>query len=103
MSSRVHPYRTRARVVAQFFIGFQLEKPFLSYWETYMNIKQALAQLVERIDLSTEEMTHVMRAVMTGAATPAQVGAFLVALRMKGETIDEITGEIGRAACRERV
>lgn len=57
-----------------------------------MNIKQALAQLVERIDLSTEEMTHVMRAVMTGAATPAQVGAFLVALRMKGETIDEITG-----------
>lgn len=57
-----------------------------------MNIKQALAQLVERIDLSTEEMTLVMRAVMTGAATPAQVGGFLVALRMKGETIDEITG-----------
>lgn len=57
-----------------------------------MDIKQALAQLVGRIDLSTETMALVMRAVMTGAATPAQVGAFLVALRMKGETLDEITG-----------
>lgn len=57
-----------------------------------MDIKQALAQLVERIDLSTEEMIQVMRAVMTGAATPAQIGAFMVALRMKGETIDEIAG-----------
>jgi anthranilate phosphoribosyltransferase len=57
-----------------------------------MDIKQALSKLVERIDLSTEEMTEVMREVMTGAATPAQIGGFLVALRMKGETLDEITG-----------
>lgn len=57
-----------------------------------MDIKQALNQLVNRIDLSTEEMISVMREVMTGAATPAQIGGFLVALRMKGETIDEITG-----------
>lgn len=57
-----------------------------------MDIKQALNQLVNRIDLSTEEMIAVMRDVMTGAATPAQIGGFLVALRMKGETIDEITG-----------
>ena len=57
-----------------------------------MDIKQALNKLVNRIDLSTEEMIAVMRDVMTGAATPAQIGGFLVALRMKGETIDEITG-----------
>ena len=57
-----------------------------------MDIKQALNQLVNRIDLSTEEMISVMREVMTGAATPAQIGGFLIALRMKGETIDEITG-----------
>ena len=57
-----------------------------------MNIKQALNQLVNRIDLSTDEMIAVMREIMTGGATPAQIGGFLVALRMKGETIDEITG-----------
>src|SRR5690606_25873089 len=57
-----------------------------------MDIKQALGQLVARIDLNTEDMAAVMREVMTGAATPAQIGAFLVALRMKGETVDEITG-----------
>jgi anthranilate phosphoribosyltransferase len=57
-----------------------------------MDIKQALNNVVNRIDLSTEEMIAVMRQVMTGNATPAQIGGFLVALRMKGETIDEITG-----------
>lgn len=57
-----------------------------------MNIQQALAKLIERQDLTTEEMTLVMRQVMGGEATPAQIGGFLVALRMKGEAIDEITG-----------
>ena len=57
-----------------------------------MEIKQALNKLVARIDLTTEEMTEVMRQVMTGGCTPAQIGGFLVALRMKGETLDEITG-----------
>lgn len=57
-----------------------------------MEIKAALARLVENIDLTTDEMTGVMRQVMTGEATAAQVGALLVSLRMKGETINEITG-----------
>lgn len=57
-----------------------------------MNIQQAVSALVESKDLNTEEMIGAMREVMTGEATPAQIGAFLVALRMKGETIDEITG-----------
>lgn len=57
-----------------------------------MNIQQALAKLIERQDLTTQEMTLVMRQVMGGEATPAQIGGLLVALRMKGEAIDEITG-----------
>ncbi|UTF59848.1 anthranilate phosphoribosyltransferase [Gilvimarinus sp. DA14] len=57
-----------------------------------MDIKQALAQIVDQVDLSTEEMIQVMRQVMTGEATTAQIGALLMGLRMKGETLDEITG-----------
>lgn len=57
-----------------------------------MNIKQALARVVDQIDLTTEEMQLVMRQIMTGQCTDAQVGGFLVALRMKSESIDEITG-----------
>jgi len=55
-----------------------------------MKIQDALARLLERQNLSGEEMTAVMEQVMTGAATPAQIGAFLAALRMKGETVDEV-------------
>lgn len=57
-----------------------------------MNIREAIAQVVEKKDLSQAEMNSVMKQVMTGEATDAQIGALLVALRMKGETIDEITG-----------
>ncbi|SDT87556.1 anthranilate phosphoribosyltransferase [Halopseudomonas salegens] len=57
-----------------------------------MDIKQALAKVVEHIDLSTEDMQDVMRQIMTGQCTDAQIGGFLVALRMKSESIDEITG-----------
>jgi anthranilate phosphoribosyltransferase len=57
-----------------------------------MAIKEVLNKLVARIDLSTEEMQNVMREVMTGGATQSQIGAFLAALRMKGETLDEIAG-----------
>lgn len=55
-----------------------------------MDIKQAIARLIDRHDLSAGEMTQVMRVIMTGGATPAQIAAFLVALRMKGETVAEI-------------
>ncbi|HEC05502.1 MAG TPA: anthranilate phosphoribosyltransferase [Thiolapillus brandeum] len=46
---------------------------------------------MEKQDLSAEEMTAVMRTIMTGGATPAQIGGFLIGLRMKGETVTEIT------------
>ncbi|ASK33033.1 anthranilate phosphoribosyltransferase (plasmid) [Alcanivorax sp. N3-2A] len=57
-----------------------------------MNIQDALATVVEHIDLSVEQMNGVMRQIMTGGATDAQIGGFLVALRMKSESLDEITG-----------
>lgn len=56
-----------------------------------MDIKQALAVVVERRDLSIDEMKAVMHQIMSGQATDAQVGGLLIALRMKGETVDEIT------------
>ncbi len=55
-------------------------------------IKQAIAKLVEQQDLAEPMMVDVMEQIMGGEATPAQVGAFIVALRMKGETIEEIAG-----------
>ena len=51
----------------------------------------ALNKLFNRDNLSTEEMTDAMHQIMDGRATPAQIGAFLAALRTKGETITEIT------------
>lgn len=57
-----------------------------------MDMKQALKAVVAKQDLTESEMASVMEAIMTGGATDAQIGGFLVALRMKGETIDEITG-----------
>lgn len=55
-------------------------------------IKEAISILIEKIDLSEAEMAEAMREIMEGKATDAQIGAFLTALRLKGETIDEITG-----------
>jgi len=55
-------------------------------------IRTAIAALVDRRDLAEAEAAACMEQIMSGEATPAQLGAFLVALRMKGETVDEITG-----------
>ncbi len=56
-----------------------------------MLIREALERVVARMDLERAEMRDVMRAIMSGECTDAQIGGFLVALRMKGESIDEIT------------
>ena len=57
-----------------------------------MNIQAAIAQVVAGQSLSRADMETVMRTVMQGEATEAQIGGLLVGLRMKGETIDEIVG-----------
>ncbi len=54
-------------------------------------MQTALRSVIERRDLSEAEMLDVMRLIMTGEATAAQIGGFLVGLRMKGETVDEIS------------
>jgi len=59
-----------------------------------MEIKAALNRIADRQDLSREEMQDVMGQIMTGDATGAQIGAFLMGLRMKGETLDEIAGAV---------
>lgn len=60
-----------------------------------MNIQQAIKAVTERRDLSSDEMTEVMRLIMTGEATPAQIGGFLIGLRMKGESVEEIAAAAG--------
>ena len=60
-----------------------------------MDIQTAINRIIERHDLSEAEMQSVMRCIMDGNATPAQIGGFLVALRMKGETVDEIAAAAG--------
>ncbi len=55
-------------------------------------IKESISKLVQKENLSEEETEKVMNEIMSGEATPAQIASFLTALRLKGETIDEIVG-----------
>jgi anthranilate phosphoribosyltransferase len=56
-----------------------------------MNIQSAIQKAIENQNLTQNEMTDVMHQIMTGQATDSQIGGFLVAMRMKGETVEEIT------------
>ena len=64
-----------------------------------MDMPSAIRAVTERRDLAADDMRAVMQAIMTGHATPAQIGGFLVGLRMKGETVEEIAAaaEVMRA------
>ncbi len=57
-------------------------------------LKPFIAKTINRTDLTSDEAEQAMNVIMTGQATPSQIGAYLVALRMKGETIAEITGSV---------
>ena len=61
-----------------------------------MNMQQAIAAVTERQDLSQAQMQAVMNLIMTGEATQAQIGGFLVGLRMKGETVASMHTSNGR-------
>ena len=57
-------------------------------------LKSAILKLMDGKDLSREESRLVMTEIMQNRATDAQISAYLVSLRMKGETVDEITGSV---------
>src|SRR5215475_16033869 len=57
-------------------------------------IKDAIAKLADRISLTEKEAEEVMAEIMDGMAKPAQVAAYLMGLRLKGETVDEIAGSV---------
>ncbi|WP_172124980.1 MULTISPECIES: anthranilate phosphoribosyltransferase [unclassified Devosia] len=59
-----------------------------------MDIKQALAKIADRRNLTGEEMRSVMRTIMAGEATPSQLGAFLMGMRLKGESVGEIAAAV---------
>ena len=56
-----------------------------------MNIQQALNHTTKNIHLTQPQMEEIMRSIMQGEATEAQIGALMMGLRMKGESIDEMT------------
>jgi len=60
-----------------------------------MDIQSALKKVMQHDDLTADEMTAVMNQIMTGNATPAQIGGFLIGLNMKGETVTEIASAAG--------
>jgi anthranilate phosphoribosyltransferase len=66
-----------------------------------LDIKGALAKIASRQDLTGEEMRSVMNTIMSGEATPSQIGAFLMGLRVKGETVGEIAAAV--SIMRERM
>src|SRR5690606_18001081 len=59
-----------------------------------MDIRTALNKIADRKDLTGEEMRAVMRIIMAGEATPSQIGAFLMGMRIKGETVGEIAAAV---------
>lgn len=59
-----------------------------------MDMKAAISAVIEGRDLTTREMQSIMKLIMNGEATPAQIGGLLVGLRLKGETVDEFVGAV---------
>jgi len=59
--------------------------------ENKMQIQQAIAHVINGKSLSRQDMQSVMQQIMTGECSDAQIGGFLIGLRMKGETVEEIT------------
>src|SRR5206468_3577829 len=86
---QAHQYRRRAR---SGFLHTAAGRARADVAVTSPIITEAMRALVERKDLSRIEAAGAMEAIMSGAATDAQIAAFLTALRMKGETVEELIG-----------
>ena len=72
--------------------GRRILYTFITGEESGMRVKEGIDQVISGKSLSQKEAEEMMRLVMDGEATPAQISAFLTGLRLKGETVDEITG-----------
>src|SRR5579885_3168069 len=90
--------------------GCPAERPAKPNSHYIMSLLPYLHRVSERSSLSSAEAQHAMESILSGQASAAQIAGFLVALRMKGETVEELVGfaramrrKIGRASCRERV
>jgi anthranilate synthase/phosphoribosyltransferase len=81
------------QILANFLSMQPLALPITHPKEAEM-LKPFIARLIDLQDLTAAEAETAMQIIMTGGATPAQIGGYLVALRMKGETVEEITGSV---------
>jgi len=88
-----HPESILTEHGKQLLKNFLDIKPIATQGE-YSMLKPFIGKAINRTDLSSAEAEEAMNIIMTGQATPAQIGAYLVALRMKGETIPEIIGSV---------
>jgi anthranilate phosphoribosyltransferase len=70
----------------------KIKPSFSEFKEEQIMIRESISKVVGGENLTEAEMEKSMDEIMTGAATPAQIAAFITALRLKGETVDEITG-----------
>ena len=59
-----------------------------------MNIQEGIKQVTSNQDLEQNEMFAITTQILEGSATDAQIGAFIIALSMKGETVDEVLGAV---------
>ncbi len=83
------------KTILKNFLSMEVHHPFEKKGEKETEmLKPYIARLIDRKSLSVSEAQAAMTIIMTGQATPAQIGGYLVALRMKGETVDEITGSV---------
>lgn len=78
--------------MARYFTRFFPRETYAKPRQGNCMIQEAIAVLIEGHNLSREQAAEALRDIMTGHATPAQIGAFLIAMRMKGETAEEVTG-----------
>ncbi len=83
------------KTILKNFLDIKPSTPFVKPVEKENDMLKAyISKLIDYKNLSVSEAQEAMTVIMTGGATPAQIGGYLIALRMKGETVEEITGSV---------